>query len=146
MVSLIHCLVLAVVCFFDLGEASRLLVASYAGSITTIDVCNQRSNGYTLKKIAESRACAIPGPQLDFPPSWINLDASGETMYCANPGEGLPSRVGTLFSLEVHHDGSLLPLANITIPTSAAHAAIYAGGSSLAIAFLYVPLFLMPGD
>jgi 6-phosphogluconolactonase (cycloisomerase 2 family) len=110
-------------------EATRLFVASYAGTITTINVSKDHSSGYSLQETTSTLACALPGS----PPSWIVLDKKGETLYCTNPGQDLPN--GKLFSLDVEKNGSLTPLNSIDTPLSAAYAAIYNNNNALAVAY-----------
>ncbi len=121
-----------VLCLLSLAlqsEAATLFVASYAGTLTTIDVSGHASQGRNLRQITQSDACAIPGS----PPSWITLDAARDTLYCTNPGVDLPS--GKLISIHVQRNGSLATLDTIDVPIYAAHSAIYNRGDTIGIAY-----------
>lgn len=114
------------------AKTTRLFIASYAGTISTLELTDN-SKGYSLSKTSESRLCNLADGK--SPPSWITLDANKNILYCLNPGESSELRSGMLFSLKIHENGTLSMLDSIAVPKSAAHAAIFDEGDSLGVAY-----------
>ena len=106
----------------------RLFVASYEGSITTLEFAQTASQGYSLDIIAQTTACCPI-------PSWITLDPARDILYATEAGVRSESSTGTLHTLSIQPDGSLLPLDSIPTPIGAAYAALYGDNQALAIAF-----------
>ncbi|KAJ8064318.1 hypothetical protein OCU04_006664 [Sclerotinia nivalis] len=106
--------------------ASRLFVASYAGTVSTLSLTENANGAYSLGVIATSTACAANS-------SWITLDSERDVLFCAD--RGLTSSHGTLNSLQIQNDGSLKALDRIQTPVGAAATVLYANNTGLAVAF-----------
>ena len=106
----------------------RLFVASYEGSITTLEFAQTASQGYSLDIIAQTTACRPV-------PSWITLDPARDIIYATEAGVSSERVTGTLHTLFIQRDGTLLPLDSIRTPVGAAYAALYGDNQALAIAF-----------
>ncbi|APA08283.1 hypothetical protein sscle_03g030530 [Sclerotinia sclerotiorum 1980 UF-70] len=106
--------------------ASRLFVASYAGTVSTLSLTEDASGAYSLGLIATSTACAANS-------SWITKDSERDVLFCAD--RGLTSDHGTLNSLQIQSDGSLKALDRIQTPVGAAATVLYANNTGLAVAF-----------
>ena len=104
----------------------RLFAASYAGTIATLEFCGIASQSHSLELVSSSDVC---GPT----PSWITLDSKRKTLYCTEAG--VNTGVGTLYSLAIQPDSSLLPIGKISTPIGAAHSAIFDDGRAIAVAY-----------
>jgi len=103
------------------SSACRLMVSSYAGTVTTLEL-----DGNKLRTVATSSDCA-PSP------SWLALDAAGSTLYCLD--EGLDRPNGTLSSYQVGADGRLSLLSKVGTPAGPVSSAFYGhGGRGIALA------------
>ena len=110
-----------------LTMASRLFVASYAGTISTLNFSanSSSSTGYTLDLIAQTDAV---GPN----PSWLTLDQKRNILYCTEPG--LMSTHGTLNSLAIEDNGTLALVNAVSTPIGAAYAGIYGEDDAIGVA------------
>ncbi|KAB8289951.1 hypothetical protein EYC80_010278 [Monilinia laxa] len=106
--------------------ADRLFVASYTGEISTLSLEKDAYGSYSLEVIATSTACAANS-------SWITLDHQRDTLFCAD--RGLVAKNGTLNSLKIQEDGSLVALDRIQTPVGAAATVMYANNTGLAVAY-----------
>ncbi|KAF7903858.1 hypothetical protein EAF00_001193 [Botryotinia globosa] len=106
--------------------ASRLFVASYAGTVTTLSLDEDANGAYSFGVIATSTACAANS-------SWITLDSSRDILFCAD--RGLTASNGTLNSLKIQDDGSLVALDRVETPVGAAATVLYANNTALALAY-----------
>ncbi|RAL62330.1 hypothetical protein DID88_004896 [Monilinia fructigena] len=106
--------------------ADRLFVASYTGEVSTLSLEKDAYGSYSLEVIATSTACAANS-------SWITLDHKRDTLFCAD--RGLVAKNGTLNSLKIQHDGSLVALDRIQTPVGAAATVMYAHNTGLAVAY-----------
>lgn len=106
--------------------ADRLFVASYSGEISTLSLEKDAYGSYSLEVIATSTACAGNS-------SWITLDHERNTLFCAD--RGLVAENGTLNSLKIQDDGSLVALDRIQTPVGAAATVMYANHTALAVAY-----------
>jgi Lactonase, 7-bladed beta-propeller len=105
----------------------RLYLSSYTGAVTTLELRSSRHSGFSLRVICSTMICA-PNP------SWLTLDLDNSTVYCTEPG--VTSGVaGSLHSLKILPDDSLLPLSSISTPIGAAHTAMYGTKQALGIAY-----------
>ncbi|KAM0137267.1 hypothetical protein ACHAP3_004073 [Botrytis cinerea] len=91
--------------------ASRLFVASYAGTVSTLSLTEDAYGAYSFEVIATSTACAANS-------SWITLDSSRDILFCAD--RGLTASNGTLNSLKIQEDGSLVALDRVETLVGAA--------------------------
>lgn len=107
--------------------AARLFAASFAGNVTTLSLTQGPSNNfYAVDIISASTACA-PNP------SWITLDKSRNLLYCSERSfEGVN---GSLNILEIHEDGSLVPLDKITTPIGSVASSLYANNTAIVVAY-----------
>lgn len=111
-------------------SASKLLVSSYTGNITTLDLTESKGI-HSLAQIQVSQACAPNA-------SWLHLDAKHEFLYCLE--EDIIGANGSLHSFKVDkNSGALTHVKNLTIPAAPVHATIYTspsdgGGQLLAVA------------
>ena len=104
----------------------HLFVASYNGTISTLELIQDASNNYSLGIIASTTIC---GPN----PSWITLDLARDVLYCTEPG--MKTGAGTLYSFSVQPDGSLILLDSLATPIGAAHFALHSHNQALAVAY-----------
>jgi 6-phosphogluconolactonase (cycloisomerase 2 family) len=104
----------------------RLFVASYVGTITTLDFALDVSRGYSLDVVASTTACS-PNP------SWISLDPDRNVLYCTEPGVAGPN--GTLVSLSIQPDGGLSFLDSVQTPIGAAYSGLYDDNQALGVAY-----------
>jgi hypothetical protein len=113
-------------------SATRLYVTSYAGTVTTLDLVEGRSNGKhggatsKLETVATTTACGAN-------PSWLALDYSKSFLYCLDEAWGQTN--GAVTSFYTSSNGSLTPIAEVELvagPVSIAEFGV--GGSGLAIA------------
>ena len=104
----------------------HLFVASYNGTISTLEFSRDASNNYSLCIVTSTTIC---GPN----PSWITLDRTRGVLYCSEPG--MKTGAGTLYSLSVQPDGSLVILDSLPTPIGAAHSALYSDNQALAVAY-----------
>lgn len=92
------------------ASASLLYVASYSGTVTTLNMTSagQASHGATvpvLKSVATTQGCAGS-------PSWLTLDHPKAVLYCID--EGLTTEPhGSLSSYRTNEDGSLSQLDKV---------------------------------
>jgi 6-phosphogluconolactonase (cycloisomerase 2 family) len=112
------------------AAASNLLyVASYAGTITTLDMSATMPSGGNvpaMKAIATNQGCTTS-------PSWLTLDHDKAVLYCVD--EGLSTPGGSLSSYRTNCDGSLTQLDKITTTGGPVSAVIYgSNGHGLAMA------------
>jgi 6-phosphogluconolactonase (cycloisomerase 2 family) len=103
------------------SSATMLYAASYAGTVTTLNLTTATSAQPSLESVASSGGC---GPN----PSWLTLDKATSTLYCLN--EGLTAPNGSLASLHTSPNGALTPLSNITTPLGPVSGAIYGSNAS----------------
>ncbi|QSZ35782.1 hypothetical protein DSL72_006904 [Monilinia vaccinii-corymbosi] len=106
--------------------AARLFVASYTGEVSTLSLDEDAHGTYSLKVIASTMACAANA-------SWITLDHQRDTLFCAD--RGLVAKNGTLNSLKIQKDGSLVALDRSQTPVGAAATTMYANNTALAVAY-----------
>jgi len=99
-----------------LSSATLLYVASYTGTVTTLNLTTTTCGQPSLEFVASSGACA-PNP------SWLTLDKSTSTLYCLNEGINFPN--GSLASFQTSASGALTPLSNITTPWGPVNGVIY---------------------
>lgn len=108
------------------SSATLLYVASYVGTVTTLNLSATTSGQRSLDFVAVSPGC---GPN----PSWLTLDKAKSTLYCLN--EGLDSPNGSLASFRISAAGVLTPLSNITTPSGPVSGVIYGtNGAGIALA------------
>ncbi|KAB5532665.1 Lactonase, 7-bladed beta-propeller-domain-containing protein [Coniochaeta sp. 2T2.1] len=103
------------------SSATLLYVASYSGTVTTLNLTATTSGSPSLQSVASSPGC---GPN----PSWLTLDKATSTLYCLN--EGLNSPNGSLASLGTSTNGVLTLKSNVTTPLGPVSAVIYGKGRS----------------
>lgn len=106
--------------------ASRLFVASYSGTVSTLSLHEGHAGSDSLSLIATSTFCTPNS-------SWLTLDRQRDILYCS--GRGLTSLNGSLNSLKVQPDGRLVPLDRVLTPIGAVSSVLYADGSALAVAY-----------
>ncbi|ESZ91540.1 hypothetical protein SBOR_8074 [Sclerotinia borealis F-4128] len=106
--------------------ASRLFVASYTGTVSTLSLTENADGAYSLDVIATSAACAAN-------PSWITLDHQRDVLYCSD--RGLVASNGSLNSLKIQEDGSLAALDRVETPVGAVSTVLYADSTALAAAY-----------
>ena len=104
----------------------RLFVGSYAGTISTLELYQNASGEYSVDLVHSTRVCSPT-------PSWITLDFDHRLIYCTEGGR--ETATGTLYSLRIQPDGSLVELGKVLVPIGAAHSAIYDGGNALGVAY-----------
>lgn len=86
------------------SSATLLYVASYAGTITTLNltVPGSRASPATLEVISSTTECA---PR----PAWLTLDHSNSVLYCTERSANKTGN-GTIVSFQSSKDGNLVPL------------------------------------
>lgn len=108
------------------SSATMLYVASYAGTVTTLNLTTTPSGQPSLESVASSTGCA-PNP------SWLTLDKATSTLYCLN--EGLDTRNGSLASLQTLPNGDLTLRSTTTTPSGPVSGVVYGSdGSGIALA------------
>ena len=108
----------------------RLFVASYAGTVITLELSYDAPRGYSLGVVASTKAC--------FPkPSWITLDPVRNVLYCNEPGVNgaVKARQGTLHAFSIELDGSLVLRGSTSTPIGAAYSAVYGENQALGVAY-----------
>ena len=108
----------------------RLFVASYAGTVTTLELSSSAQRGFSFEVIASTRACC---PK----PSWITLDPERNVLYCTEPGVNgaVKAANGTLHTFYIQPDGSLVPRGSTSTPVGAAYSALYSNNQALGVAY-----------
>jgi hypothetical protein len=106
--------------------ASRLFVASYSGTITTLEFLGSNSSGYSLGIVEQTKAVS-PNP------SSLTLDKSRKILYATEPGVNGPN--GTLNSLAISSNGSLSLADSMATPQGAANARLYGKGQAIGAAY-----------
>ncbi|KAI9646398.1 hypothetical protein NHQ30_004390 [Ciborinia camelliae] len=106
--------------------AYRLFAASYAGTVSTLSLTEASSGDYSLDLVATSTACTAN-------PSWLTLDHERDVLFCAD--RGISAKNGTVNSLQIQSDGSLVALDRIETPVGAASTVMYANNTALALAY-----------
>lgn len=111
-----------------LTSATNLFVASYAGTVSTLQLTG-KNNNYSLSTTSVSNECA-PNP------SWLTIDASHGVLYCLN--EGLTTPNGSLSSFIIEpRTGLLTHVQNTTVPSGPVNGVIFgppAGPRAIALA------------
>ena len=108
--------------------AEKLYVSSYAGTITTFDVCH-KNGSYSLNKLFTHTGCQANA-------SWIRIDPQHNNLYCVD--EGNTEGYGTLNSFKINtHNGSLTQVNRSIVALAPVNSAIYtspSGSQLLAVA------------
>ncbi|KAK6210479.1 hypothetical protein LQW54_006226 [Pestalotiopsis sp. IQ-011] len=110
------------------SAATLLYVASYAGTVTTLNLTLSSGANYSasLEAISTSTGCASS-------PSWLTLDTPNSVLYCTD--EGLSTPLGSLSSFQTNDDGTLVQLDQISVISGPVSAVIYGeDGDGLALA------------
>jgi hypothetical protein len=76
--------------------ASRLIAASYAGTVASLSLSRSGEN-YELTTVSQTNECGAS-------PAWLMLDGAHEILYCLDEGIGNPN--ATLTSFKLHTNGS----------------------------------------
>uniref|UniRef100_A0A8H7K7J0 6-phosphogluconolactonase n=1 Tax=Bionectria ochroleuca TaxID=29856 RepID=A0A8H7K7J0_BIOOC len=117
-------------CFLAAGFAAlayaanptRLYVASYAGTVSTVEL----NNAGQLEVTATATECALT-------PSWLTLDQRKKLLYCTD--RDLTSGNGTLNTFKTSSDGRLVHLSRVpTIPGTVSSVTYGKNANGLAIA------------
>lgn len=85
---------LIAVCFAGDALASRLIAASYAGTVTSLSLSRPGEN-YKLTTVSQTNECGAS-------PAWLMLDEAHEILYCLDEGIGHPNATLTSFKLDTH--------------------------------------------
>lgn len=108
--------------------ATRLYAASYAGTVTTLNLTlsSGLNSSASLEAISTSTGCSSS-------PAWLTLDASNSILYCLD--EGLSTPLGSLTSFQTSEDGTLVQLDQISVISGPVSSVIYGeDGDGLALA------------
>ncbi|KAI1498670.1 YkgB protein [Biscogniauxia marginata] len=110
------------------SSATLLYVASYAGTITTLNLTLPGGDAAaaTLETVSTSTGCGQS-------PSWLALDYSKSFLFCTD--EGLSEEFGGLSSLFTNSNGTLTHLTTVEVISGPVSIAEYGvGGHGLAVA------------
>jgi len=108
------------------SSATLLYVASYAGTVTTLNLTGTTPGHASLELVGSSTGCA-PNP------SWLTLDKATSTLYCLNEGLNTPN--GSLAELGTSPSGELSLRSTVTTPSGPVSGVIYgSNGSGIALA------------
>ncbi|KAI9739303.1 MAG: hypothetical protein M1834_007516 [Cirrosporium novae-zelandiae] len=100
-------------------NGTKLFVASYAGSVTTLSLSLTSNNTYQLQNVSRNTDCA-PSP------SWLTLDKKNNVLYCADEGLSTPG-IGSLTSLSVSQSGYLTKLDHAMSNNGGVSSVVYGG-------------------
>jgi 6-phosphogluconolactonase (cycloisomerase 2 family) len=107
-------------------SATLLYVASYSGTVTTLNLTATTSGPPSLASVASLHGCGVS-------PSWLTLDKATSTLYCLD--EGLSTPNGSLAALRTSPSGELTLLSSILTPNGPVSGVIYgSNGSGIALA------------
>jgi hypothetical protein len=103
------------------SSATLLYVASYAGTVTTLNLTLPSGNfsSASLEAISTSTGCATS-------PSWLTLDFPRSVLFCMD--EGLTTPLGSLTSFQTNVDGSLVQLDQLSVISGPVSGVIYGDG------------------
>lgn len=105
--------------------ATNLYVSSYAGTITSLQLNQERNGAYSLTQIAVNNG-SYPNP------SWLTKDEYNDVVYCVDEGLTVPN--GSLASYKTSRSGELTQIDRHTVISGPVHSVVYNGGSALAVA------------
>ena len=107
------------------GLATNIYVSSYAGSITSLQLYQERNGAYSLNQIAVNNG-SYPNP------SWLTKDEYNDAVYCVDEGLTVPN--GSLASYKTSKSGVLTQIDRHSLISGPVHSVVYNGGNALAVA------------
>lgn len=105
--------------------ATNLYVSSYAGTITSLQLNQERDGSFSLNQVAVNT-----GSQPN--PSWLTKDEYNDVVYCVDEGLTVPN--GSLASYQTSRSGELTQIDRHTVINGPVNSVVYNGGKALALA------------
>lgn len=105
--------------------ATNLYVSSYAGTITSLQLNQERDGSFSLSEVAVNDG-SYPNP------SWLTKDEYNDVVYCVDEGLTVPN--GSLASYKTSASGVLTQIDRHTVISGPVSSIVYNGGKALAVA------------
>ena len=105
--------------------ATNLYVSSYAGTITSLQLNQERDGAFSLTEVAVNNG-SYPNP------SWLTKDEHNAVVYCVDEGLTVPN--GSLASYKTSKSGELTEIDRHSVINGPVSSVVYNGGKALALA------------
>jgi Lactonase, 7-bladed beta-propeller len=107
--------------------ATNLYVSSYAGTITSLNLNQERDGSFSLNEVGVNT-----GSQPN--PSWLTKDEYNDVVYCVDEQLLGPPLNGSLASYSTSKSGQLTQIDRHSVINGPVSSVVYNGGKALALA------------